>query len=408
MTNGSDSIDFIAAPEYTVFLDPKQWSSADAYYQKFAADGSRKVASRPVYFGGDFLSLLNMIADTNSDYILIVTHAWEEGVTMQLAPHQKKIYEPAFAGRRALSSLLVIELLRAGVEEIGKKPKDKQTVQEWETLNNRRKRFADLARMHPIEALEAAQKLDLLGAKHELEDTALERAQLEFRKSELGGKPGDHTKELQALEKQIHEIDVRQKKEEEEKKDRIEKEINEWIELQRTHQLKLHKSDLESLLSTLSLVRAVHLREVQIRGCNLGQDPVAMEIFRRFLGADSLTAPKVKTAYGILPVTIESHSLSPHRICKPKELLRRRGCWWPDDEGDVEVFIKPTKGHRIQGQILAVSIMGKDKWVKDHFGPPRTKLGDFVPVHFLFTAPPAFPLDTAFEKKLQSVPRSSN
>ncbi len=403
MSNGSGPKDSIAPAEYTVFLDPKQWHLAESYYKMFASDGSRKVGARSVYFGGDVLSLLKMIASTNSAYILIVTHAWEKGVYMHLAPPAKKAYKPAIAGRTALSLLLVIQLLRAGMETIDKKPKDQQTVAEWQTLNNRRMRFSDLANQDPLGALQAAQKLDLLGAKPELEDTDLDSAELEFRKNELGGKPGDHSKEVQALEKQIHEIDVTQKKKEEEKKDAQRKQINEWIDLQITSALKLHKSDLESILAAITAVQAVQLKDVQIRGCNLGEDKDAMQILRLFLGAAKLEAPKVKTAYGDIPVQIESHSLAPHRVCKPTELLRRSGCWWPYDDGDFEIFIKHAKHHHLVGQAFAVSKMEKDKWVKDHLGPPRSKLGDSIPFHLLDTAPPAFPLDPEFEDNLESV-----
>lgn len=44
-----------------------------------------------------------------------------------------------------------------------------------------------------------------------------------------------------------------------------------------------------------------------------------------------------------------------------------------------------------------------ERWVQDRFGLPQSRLGATFPVHVLFTAPPAFPLEPSFRQHMSRV-----
>jgi len=61
-------------------------------------------------------------------------------------------------------------------------------------------------------------------------------------------------------------------------------------------------ADLRELFKRVKALRAAHLDRVELRACNIGGAPAAMDRVRKFFGCDRLTAPNRGTFFGFVPV----------------------------------------------------------------------------------------------------------
>jgi hypothetical protein len=62
-------------------------------------------------------------------------------------------------------------------------------------------------------------------------------------------------------------------------------------------------ADLRELFKRVKALRAAHLDRVELRACNIGSTPAAMDRVRKFFGCDRLTAPTKGTIFGFVPVS---------------------------------------------------------------------------------------------------------
>jgi hypothetical protein len=387
-------------PDYSVFLDETQWPEAIAYYNTFGTDGPRTVALPPRSFGGDLLTLLDQIKGAGNAYILIVTHADPNGVVMRLVKRPKKEHQAAGANNSGLCLLMEIARVRAGIAEISKIPKDKQRVEDWDAVLKRIMRPED-RKNHPLEALLAED--EPAAFQNDVRHRKEQRAKLKAAREKTRSAPGDHKHELAQLDKNSAEYEAGER-------DEAEKAVTQWLESQRKA-LVLEQQDLDNLLASMKAVQGAGLKEIQIRGCRLGQKEGTMKILLRFFAAAHLVAPEVKTIFGTLRPSIGPQFLQHHRgpkspgICGKDDLTKPSGCWWSFGDG-FRMTVKWGKGILYLFDSAADSQESVDDFVKTRFGPPRTRLRPEFPIHILFSAPPAFPLESAFSDQMNEVSKS--
>jgi hypothetical protein len=134
----------------------------------------------------------------------------------------------------------------------------------------------------------------------------------------------------------------------------------------------LTKAQLTDLRSKMTRLRALQLKHVAFRSCDMGKSTDSMGAFRKFFGAASVSAPSEYDAYGT--------------FTEPKKLIQDLDAWadanrkigyhvWID--GDVGIGIKPGRG--IVYEIVAAT-RSKDAfkaWVKTHIMDRWTQ-GDIV------------------------------
>ena len=61
-------------------------------------------------------------------------------------------------------------------------------------------------------------------------------------------------------------------------------------------------ADLRELCKRVKALRTAHVDRIELRACNIGGAPAAMERVRKFFGCDRVTAPTKGTFFGIVPV----------------------------------------------------------------------------------------------------------
>jgi hypothetical protein len=67
--------------------------------------------------------------------------------------------------------------------------------------------------------------------------------------------------------------------------------------------LEFHRvADLRELFKRVKALRVTHLDRIELRACNIGGAPKAMERVRTFFGCDRLSAPTEGTFFGVVPV----------------------------------------------------------------------------------------------------------
>jgi hypothetical protein len=387
--------------DYSVFLDVSQWPEAVNYYNTYGSDGPRQVKLPPNSFDGDLLTLLKQISDAGNQFILIVTHANPNGMAMHLVKRAKNAKAAAFANNSSLCLLMEMARIRAGLETIGKIPKDRQRVEDWDELLKRIMRPED-RKEHPLKALLAEGEPSAFQA--DVQHRKQERAKLKAAREKIASAPGGHRSELAELEKSSEEYEAGER-------DEAEKAVNNWLQSQR-HAMDLSADDLDNLLDAMKSAQAVKPKDIQIRGCRLGQKEDTMKILLRFFGADHLVAPEVKTIFGTLRPRMGSQFLQ-HRsgpkspgICGKDDLIKPSGCWWSFDDG-FRMTVKWGGGTLYLFDSAADSQDTVVDWVKNRFGPTRTGLRDEFPIHMLFSAPPAFPLESAFAAQMNEISQSA-
>ena len=394
-------IEGIGVADYSVFVDETQWPEAVRFYKTFATDGPRKVVLPTKSFGGDLLSLLDQIQTVGNPYILIVTHADPNGMAMRLVKRPKKKSAAGGTNNSSLCLLMEIARIQTGLDLIGKTPKEKQRVEDWDELLKRIMRPED-RKKQPLQALLAEGEPQAFqdDVRHRKE----QRAKLKQAKEKILSAPGDHKRELETLEKNSTQYEAAER-------DEAEKAVTQWLEGQRKA-LNLEDNELNDLLNSMKAVQGVKLKDVQIRGCRLGQKEDTMLVVLRFLGAEHLVAPEVRTIYGALNPSIGSQFVQYHKgpkspgICGKDDLAKPSNCWWSFDDGKFRMTVKHVQGITYYFDSAADSSQTVEDWVKARLGNPRTRLGSNFPIHMLFTAPPVFPLESEFADQMNEVSQS--
>ena len=146
---------------------------------------------------------------------------------------------------------------------------------------------------------------------------------------------------------------------------------------------------VDRLITKMLRLQAKGIREIQFRACNIGKDSSSLHEFRRFFGADHLCAPDVRTGIGL--------SDSPSIDRRVVDLLGR--------DHRTQVFDMPSGRFAIRiiisGLSFSVSCAADTQaavgeWVASHVMAGSTYRRGKLPIHFLETRPPVFPLDSDY------------
>jgi hypothetical protein len=204
-------------------------------------------------------------------------------------------------------------------------------------------------------------------------------------------------------------------------RERLQQAVHNYEDTQR-RRMRLQRDEVDALIEAMTAVQRLRPPRVVVRGCNLGQNEVSMTALAYFLGAQVVDAPTVYTVYGPLRIAVDGRAprqlRGRSRVCAQEDVRRRRGCHWrlrvapppiiyagvlPADL--INLRIRYTGGINYTALGHAPNWETVHRWVIQSFGLPagglrslqqRSNLAQ-VPIHFLLTAPPAFPLDASWE-----------
>jgi hypothetical protein len=134
----------------------------------------------------------------------------------------------------------------------------------------------------------------------------------------------------------------------------------------------LTKAQVTDLRAKMTRLRALQLKHVAFRSCDMGKSTDTMDAFRKFFGAASVSAPNEYDTYGT--------------FAEPKKLIKDLDAWaeanrkigyhvWID--GDVGMGIKPGRGIVYDIVVAARSKDALKAWVKTHI-MDRWTAGDVV------------------------------
>jgi hypothetical protein len=142
---------------------------------------------------------------------------------------------------------------------------------------------------------------------------------------------------------------------------------------------------VDRLLKKMLQLQARRIREIQFRACNIGKDPRTLYEFRKFFGADHICAPDIRSGMGfVIPV------------------INRQAVDQLDKQDLTQIFNLPGGRFairiRISGTTFTVRAAADSQgammqWVASHIMDNSTYQGGMLPIHFLQTRPPTFPLD---------------
>jgi hypothetical protein len=84
--------------------------------------------------------------------------------------------------------------------------------------------------------------------------------------------------------------------------DQAEKVYQQWLTRSMTALEFRSTTDLREFFKRVKALRTAHLDRVELRACNIGGAPAAMDRVRKFFGCERLTAPTRGTFFGVVPV----------------------------------------------------------------------------------------------------------
>jgi hypothetical protein len=153
------------------------------------------------------------------------------------------------------------------------------------------------------------------------------------------------------------------------------------------------QAQVDTLIKKMLQLQAKGIREIQFRSCNIGKDPVTLYEFRKFLGADHLCAPDVRSGIGRVLPRIDREAVD--------RLAKRPSTQVYDlPGGRFAIFINIVAA-TFTAACAADSQAAVGEWVASHvMAHSRFRKGT-LPVHFLKTQPLAFALDPDYAAHIQ-------
>ena len=153
------------------------------------------------------------------------------------------------------------------------------------------------------------------------------------------------------------------------------------------------QAHVDTLIKKMLQLQAKGIREIQFRSCNIGKDPVTLYEFRKFLSADHLCAPDVRSGIGRVVPRIDRGAVD--------RLAKRPSTQVYDlPGGRFAIFINIVAA-KFTAACAADSQAAVGEWVTSHvMAHSRFRRGT-LPVHFLKTQPLAFALDPDYAAHIQ-------
>jgi hypothetical protein len=314
----------------------------------------------------------------------------------------------------ALAILLKGHIVREQVREMRDRPGDRQPEDWFPVLN--RITSPPGAGERSIDTLLNPPAGDTAEVQRLRSQVREARAALAQRRAQARELPlGQREAELQAIDQEERQFVANTLQ-------NFETRLSNWI-IAQANAMSVRVSDVDELIEAMHRVHRIQLKRVLVRGCNLGgnDDERTPTALCYFLGAEILDAPKVYTIFGPLRVGIGARRppglarAGRLTICGQEDVRRRRGCWWtfevqgsPTDAGTVRMHIRHLGGINYHAVAHATTMAALVRWVHAHFGTPSGTLHErrgtvTFPVHFLLTAPAAFPLDEQWVQHVRRV-----
>ena len=168
--------------------------------------------------------------------------------------------------------------------------------------------------------------------------------------------------------------------------------------------LMMPESQVTALRQKMNRVRALRLRHVALRGCNVGTWANSLGTYREFFGCRSLSGPTLRDTYGVIP---------PQTIADLTQWIGRHSAWhtFLDGAAGSQVSIA-TRGGESEEHSYSIEVAGQtaaalQSWGTRHLGRPVT--GSFF-YHgmWLTSAAPGSPRiffigDAEYARRLQIV-----
>ncbi|MGH6944845.1 MAG: hypothetical protein ACREH6_11570 [Geminicoccaceae bacterium] len=169
--------------------------------------------------------------------------------------------------------------------------------------------------------------------------------------------------------------------------------VEQWLDGAATS-LGLTRRSLSQLITLVERLQARGIGKVDFRGCDLGKKEKVLARFRRFFGARSMRAPQITSFFGKL-------DFGTHLNATAVRNLGRDGMVYGEAPKQVAIVVKYA-GYSAALKGAAESKAAAVEWVAAHVGP----FSDYkqrVPVHWLQTAPAAWPRDSEYRSNLTTV-----
>jgi len=141
-------------------------------------------------------------------------------------------------------------------------------------------------------------------------------------------------------------------------------------------------SEIDELLDLMMQVRAMKLKVVEWRSCDLGKSPATLKQFREFFGADKMGAPRLENNFGVAGVNIRPFDQIPNRYD-----FGFTKYYYPDKKNTkVMYYLKLENGLPVEGGLFAENNADMEKWIQTKVNP-KAKVPKDLPMHHLWKEP---------------------
>lgn len=399
--------------DFSVFIDHAEIPEAAAFYETFQREGALQVRLPVHRLPSDFLALLEALQHAGNRLVLLVSHGNPKGLIMPLTGRRRG-RRPALADSVALVQLIKFDMVQEALREIRRRPVDQQRPEDWLGVLNLVTRpvlgYSYNAALHRFVQHPATWLFQ--NFQQDTPEVQRLRAQLNDGRQRLAQRRAEaesrRARDPVAAQEELAHLQREAAQFEENTRSMAQRTVEQWLRTQ-VRDLGLTGSEVDQLIHAMHQVQRLQLTRVLIRGCNIGQSEESMTVLCNFLGARILDAPQVTTLFGPVRPHVGPHFVQrrdgrrARDMCGADELRRRSGCWWSFEEGRLRLQLRYLGPARYYGVAVADSWETVEGWVQSRFGLPQSRLGSTFPVHVLFTAPPAFPLEPSFRQHMSRV-----
>jgi peptidoglycan hydrolase-like protein with peptidoglycan-binding domain len=150
---------------------------------------------------------------------------------------------------------------------------------------------------------------------------------------------------------------------------------------------------VDRLIKKMLQLQAKGIREIQFRACNIGKDSGTLFEFRKFLGADHLCAPDVRSGIGLVVPRIDRGAVD--------RLAKKRLTQLYDLPGGRFAILIEISGATFSAACAADTQAAVAEWVASHLMANSGYRKGTLPLHFLQTRPLVFARDQRYAAHIQ-------
>jgi len=157
---------------------------------------------------------------------------------------------------------------------------------------------------------------------------------------------------------------------------------------------------VEKLLGLMRRVRAKKIDTIEFRSCNLGKNSLALDRFRRFLGAKCAGAPDLHTYFASAPLIMRPDFIRVHEHFDAKthwDTYKFPSAWKTPDLVCCFALNKLQKPETT-GHVATSDLLTLNTWIKKWMMPTGSHERGDLPLHGLWIADMAVPAGDPKEK----------